>query len=327
MNDTVTVTVVSITRTTKNGPFENQPFRRAKHVVFRERERLHLVLVVMSRPHTDAPKASQRTGTDGSTLDTVAEVDLASTTATDHSLEVVPVSTPIAPDLVSIGLRLLVDGLVPYVENRLQRVYGDRWMTVARDSFRDRNGTASRITWDAHSILAVMWDQWNAVFRHELGHSERSYVSELRDVRNRWAHQQRLDFHDTFRVLDSIRRLLSAIDSPSLSAIERLQQQVLESHVGEQVNLELQTVASARNKWWTVALYVACCTVIMVQLVASPLSGLSGTAMTGLVLFVLLVFCYLIYQQFKMEPALLYGPHECNRCRKIIYRKSCPYCD
>lgn len=229
-------------------------------------------------------------------------------------------------DLVSVGLRLLVDGLVPYVESRLQKVYGEGWESNVRSSFRDRRAHADGIQWDAHAILTVMWDQWNAVFRHDLGHSERSFVSELRDVRNRWAHQQRLDFYDTFRVLDSIRRLLTAVDAETLPAIERLQQEALESHVGEQVNNELQSAASGRNKWWVVALYLACCAVIIVQLVVSPLSGMSGTAMTALVLLVLLVFSYFIFQQFRIEPALLYGPHECPRCRKIIYRKSCPYC-
>lgn len=278
----------------------------------------------MSRPQNITAAPPQNSGGSAqSQSETVAEVDLLTETAPLPTLEV---TTSIAPDRVSVALRLLVDGLVPFVETRLQRVYGDRWRTVAGESFRSRSKN-DRIKWDAHAVLTVMWDQWNAVFRHELGHSERSYVSELRDVRNRWAHQQRLDFHDTFRVLDSVRRLLKAVDSPALRSIERLQQEVLESHVGEQVNQELQAVASTTNKWWTIGLYIACCTVIMVQLVSSPLSGVSGTAMTGLVLFVLLVFFYLIYQQFKLEPALLYGPHECPRCRKIIYRKACPYCD
>lgn len=257
--------------------------------------------------------------------ETVAEVDLS--TATAHEFVVDSIADAVEPDRVSVGLRLLVDGLVPYVESRLERVYGENWAANARESFRDRRAHFDRIQWDAHTILTVMWDQWNSVFRHELGHSERSFVSELRDVRNRWAHQQRLDFHDTFRVLDSIRRLLLAIDSPILPAVERLQQEVLESHVGEQVNQELQSAASDRNKWWTIGLYVACCSVIVIQFAVSPLTGLSGTAMTGLVFIVLLTFFYLIYQQYKLEPALLYGPHECPRCRKIIYRKSCPYCD
>ncbi len=43
--------------------------------------------------------------------------------------------------------------------------------------------------------------------------------------------------------------------------------------------------------------------------------------------FTVLLLAYLIYQQFKMEPPLLYGPRECPRCHKIVYRRNCPYCD
>ena len=34
-----------------------------------------------------------------------------------------------------------------------------------------------------------MWNQWNLVFKKTLGQEERTLVSELRDARNRWAHQ------------------------------------------------------------------------------------------------------------------------------------------
>ena len=46
--------------------------------------------------------------------------------------------------------------------------------------------------------------QWNEVFRNTLGHAERSLVSELRDVRNSWAHQQAFSSDDAYRALDSI---------------------------------------------------------------------------------------------------------------------------
>jgi hypothetical protein len=39
-------------------------------------------------------------------------------------------------------------------------------------------------------VLKVMWDQWDSVFRKPLGRAERTLVAELRDVRNRWAHQE-----------------------------------------------------------------------------------------------------------------------------------------
>ena len=38
---------------------------------------------------------------------------------------------------------------------------------------------------DAALILRLLWDQWNVVFRKTLGPAEHSYVSELREVRNK----------------------------------------------------------------------------------------------------------------------------------------------
>ncbi len=48
-----------------------------------------------------------------------------------------------------------------------------------------------------------MWNQWNDVFRKTLGQAERTLVSELREVRNRWAHQEPFSSDDAYRALDS----------------------------------------------------------------------------------------------------------------------------
>ena len=88
---------------------------------------------------------------------------------------------------------LLIQGAAPFVERELQGCYRDNWQEAARSSFREDRGIAinkgETIRWDTHSLLTVMWDQWNGVFRHKLGFLERSLVSELREYRNRWAHQ------------------------------------------------------------------------------------------------------------------------------------------
>ena len=62
-------------------------------------------------------------------------------------------------------------------------------------------------------LLGVLWDQWNAVFKNTLGHAERSIVSELRDVRNRWAHNEQFSSNDAIRALDSMERLLNAVSA------------------------------------------------------------------------------------------------------------------
>ena len=42
---------------------------------------------------------------------------------------------------------------------------------------------------------------------------ERSLVSELREYRNAWAHQEPFSGEDTIRMLDSAQRLLTAVSS------------------------------------------------------------------------------------------------------------------
>ncbi len=107
-----------------------------------------------------------------------------------------------ALDCLSTGWRLTSNGTGD--------VYHDQWRDVAQQSFRDDRGTGKAgpdMRWDAHSLLTVMWDQWNRVFRGRLDHAERSLVSELREYRNRWAHQVDFNFDDTYRILDSAERL------------------------------------------------------------------------------------------------------------------------
>lgn len=227
---------------------------------------------------------------------------------------------------VSVALDLLTQGMAPYVEQRLKVTFKDCWLQTATGSFRDgrnRSGEdGEEFEWDAHSLLTIMWDQWNAVFRNHLGHAERSLVSELREYRNRWAHQQDFDFDDAYRILDSVRRLLEATGADNLEQIRRRKQEFLEQHVAEEVNAEIQKTVFDRSKAWVAAIYGVCCAAVVYHMLTT-----SQPSAVALVAFVVLVFVYLIYQQFTLDPPLLFGPHECGKCKKIIYRRHCPYCE
>lgn len=227
---------------------------------------------------------------------------------------------------ISLALDLLTQGLSPYVEQKLKATFGDSWIQTAARSFRDGRDRvlqdSAGYDWDAHSLLTIMWDQWNAVFRTQLSHAERSLVSELREYRNRWAHQQEFDFDDTYRILDSVRRLLQAADADNVEVIRRRKQEYLEQHVAEEVNAEMQKTAFDRTKWWVIAIYGLCCAAVTYHMMTTRQPGT-----TALVSFVILIFVYLMYHQFKMDPPLLFGPHECSHCRRIIYRRQCPYCE
>ena len=107
--------------------------------------------------------------------------------------------------LVGEALRLLTAGLGPYVTGKMQE---------AVDAGRyapDDSEALGEIAGDISVTLRVMAVAWNDVFRDDLGPVERSLVSEIRETRNRWAHQDTFDDDDLDRALDSIGRLLAAV--------------------------------------------------------------------------------------------------------------------
>ena len=107
--------------------------------------------------------------------------------------------------LVGEALRLLAAGLGPYVSDK---------MSEAVDAGRytpDDSEALGEIAGDISVTLRVMAMAWNDVFRDHLGPAERSLVSEIRETRNRWAHQDAFDDDDLDRALDSIGRLLAAV--------------------------------------------------------------------------------------------------------------------
>jgi hypothetical protein len=56
---------------------------------------------------------------------------------------------------------------------------------------------------DSAALLQIIRNLWNEVFRDTLGHAERTLVSELRTVRDTWAHQGVFTTNDTYRALDA----------------------------------------------------------------------------------------------------------------------------
>lgn len=151
---------------------------------------------------------------------------------------------------VGDALELLNRGLRPFVERGLQSVHGDQWPEVVVQILREDRGALKSITkgelnWDTQNLLFIMWDQWNIVFRNILGHAERSLVSELREVRNHWAHQMPFSTDDAYRALDSIERLLTAISAPETKELEEQKMALLRVRFDEQRRYEMRKLAIA----------------------------------------------------------------------------------
>ncbi len=141
---------------------------------------------------------------------------------------------------VGKAMELLKGGLGPYVDREFTSVYKDRAQATAASYVTDdRLNTRKPLAdWDVAALLKTMWDGWNDVFRRTLGQAERSLVSELRDHRNKWAHQETFSGDDTYRALDSAGRLLSAVSAPQADDIEKMKTELLRLRFDEQTRSE-----------------------------------------------------------------------------------------
>ena len=143
---------------------------------------------------------------------------------------------------VGKALDLLKDGLQPFVEREMKAQHAQLWLEQVQSAVAETQthlftGKAGP-QWDAASLLSVMWNQWNLVFRKTLGQAERTLVSELRDFRNRWAHQKPFTGDDAYRALDSTSRLLSAVSAPQAEEVEKIKMELLRVRFDEQVRSE-----------------------------------------------------------------------------------------
>jgi hypothetical protein len=143
-------------------------------------------------------------------------------------------------DRVGKALDLLKAGLGPFAERELAHTYHAKAASQAALFLGDDRLLANKplTQWDAAALRKLMWEAWNAVFRKTWGQSERSLVQELREVRNRCAHQHTFSTDDTYRALDSAARLLTAVSAPQADDIEKMKLELLRLRFDEQVRSE-----------------------------------------------------------------------------------------
>src|SRR5271166_1768392 len=155
---------------------------------------------------------------------------------------------------------LLKQGLGSFVEREFTSSFKDKAATEAIRYLGEDRVLAKKAIgeWDVAALLKLMWEAWNDVFRRTLGPAERSLVSELRDLRNKWAHQESFSSDDAYRALDSASRLLTAVSAPQTSEMEKMKMELLRLRFDEQVRTEqrksagtaIESVAAANLKPW-----------------------------------------------------------------------------
>jgi len=126
-------------------------------------------------------------------------------------------------DRLGKALDQLRDGLLPYISRQLYDNLGSDWQTRLPPQ-------ASNLQ-DVAVLLGLFMDHWQNVFKKVLSQSDRAYVSELKEARNKWAHSAPMASDDVDRYLDTAVRLCRNINASeqadAIRAIrEELQQQV-----------------------------------------------------------------------------------------------------
>ena len=111
------------------------------------------------------------------------------------------------------GMEILPQGLTPFVEQRMTAEFSSQWSNEVIERLELRQRADGKIQWDQQALLKCMKYYWHDVFSKVLGFTERSYVFELSDVRNKLAHGENFSYDDAERALDTVRRILEAVSA------------------------------------------------------------------------------------------------------------------
>ncbi|MCU0500065.1 MAG: DUF499 domain-containing protein [Anaerolineae bacterium] len=133
-------------------------------------------------------------------------------------------------DRVSEVMDALKEGLGPFILREYKQFYkGTRYLQEIELTLNSSAYAAPHLPDEATALakldvqgwLNLMIRQWNEVFKVRLGKAERSYVGELQEARNDWAHQKPFANDEAYRIADTATRLLEAVGAPKQAQIAR----------------------------------------------------------------------------------------------------------
>ena len=136
-------------------------------------------------------------------------------------------------ELVTTGFRELTKALVPFVITQLQNQYQGQWwnngvigsLAPEQQIGLPVGGTKEQMekSLDLARCLYIIDRQWGMVFRQKLSREHRSWVTELINTRNDWAHKgvEDMDESNAYRALDTMARLVESIDGEVYESIRK----------------------------------------------------------------------------------------------------------
>ncbi|XP_049848913.1 uncharacterized protein LOC126316924 [Schistocerca gregaria] len=115
-------------------------------------------------------------------------------------------------EVVGIALRSLISGLTAYVEQCTYQYYGYEQGNLKIQAHMEsrKRGPGFSKPPDILDVLLFCLSFWHAFESTPLAPLKNN-LYEIKDIRNRWAHQEAIGDSDTFRLLDSVERVLGVI--------------------------------------------------------------------------------------------------------------------
>ena len=143
-----------------------------------------------------------------------------------------------ARDRVRKALDHLREGLRPFVDRQMRSKLGPSWADDAGYRLKLKTSRDGSLNWDNQALLkAIGDDYWNDVFRDVFQRVDRNYAIELKDVRNRLAHDEPFSNDDAYRAIDTAQRLLEAANARK-QAEECGKLKIQQTHLAEQKAVE-----------------------------------------------------------------------------------------
>lgn len=158
---------------------------------------------------------------------------------------------------VRAGFDLLAQGLSTYIVNEMRGHYGDpAWQAEAAQHFHQKNPQHAALQkqvedWDLAALLSLFMAQWPTVFKSLLSQSDRSYVSEVLEFRNKLSHSApgaMMGTRDALRALDTASRLLESIGRHDLQQqVDGLHRDVSAQQQQEQLQTQRKRIARQQS--------------------------------------------------------------------------------
>ena len=153
-------------------------------------------------------------------------------------------------DRIDRGLQVLAAGLGPFVDSVMSAAApaGRDWVEVLESRDNARQGTRYRYSReDPRFLLRVITEDWR-VFKDKMSRAEQSFASELREVGNRWGHNEPFSADDTYRALDTMERLLMAVDATAeADAARKLRRDAQQAAFASETRRAVQAVTGVEG--------------------------------------------------------------------------------